>query len=512
MRHPRCMRLFRTSTNPRTLARLVSIAAMALAACKAKPTHEQPSTATRIEHVTTSLRPPVRVAGRAPVRWTLGERMAHYHVPGVSIALIDSGRVAWARGFGVRQAGTTDSVNDSTIFQAASISKPIAVSGMLRLVEQGKLSLDEDVNHYLRSWKLPENRFTAHDKVTLRRIVSHSAGLTVHGFPGYAAGEKIPTLPQVLDGKKPANTPAVRIDTFPGARYNYSGGGLTIMQLLLIDVTGKPFPTLMRELVLAPAGMTHSTYEQPLPEDRVPDAARAHDGRGVMLPGRWHTYPEMAAAGLWTTPTDLARWALEIAAERSGRSARLLSQPMVTQMLTVQKAPLGLGVFLGGTGRSFHFEHGGDNDGFHAEVMMYPETRQGVAIMTNGDGGAALIPEILGALADEYHWPEPMVENVTAVPLDSSSAAALVGDYTITTGNIDLVIRSDGSRLTFEIPKYVAAQELIPESPSRFVASNLGWHIQATRGMGKRDSLTVVIDSTDTIYATKRSRRTGVKP
>src|SRR5690348_6507975 len=164
---------------------------------------------------------------------------------------------------------------------------------------------------------------------------------------------------------------------------------------------------------------------------------------------------------------------------------------MVTQMLTVQKAPLGLGVFLGGTGRSFHFEHGGDNDGFHAEVMMYPETGQGVAIMTNGDGGAALIPEILDALADEYHWPEPMVENVTAVPLDSSSAAALVGDYTITTGNIDLVIRSDGSRLTFEIPKYVAAQELIPESPSRFVASNLGWHIQATRGMGKRDSLTV---------------------
>src|SRR5689334_8095390 len=176
MRHPLITRLSPTSINLRALARFASFAAMALAACKAQPAHEQPSTATRIEHVITSLRPPIRVAGRAPVRWSLGERMAHYHVPGVSIALIDSGRVAWARGFGLRQAGTVDSVNDSTIFQAASISKPIAVTGMLRLVEQGKLSLDEDVNHYLTSWKLPENRFTARDKVTLRRIVSHSAG------------------------------------------------------------------------------------------------------------------------------------------------------------------------------------------------------------------------------------------------------------------------------------------------------------------------------------------------
>ena len=491
------------------LTRFVPFAMMALAACQAPPAHEASSTAAHIEHVTMSLRPPVRVLGRSPVQWSLRERMAHYHVPGVSIALIDSGRIAWTHSFGVRQAGTTDSVNDSTIFQAGSVSKPIAVTAMLHLVEQGKLSLDEDVNHYLKSWKLPENKFTAHDKVTLRRIVSHSAGLTVHGFPGYAEGEKIPTLPQILDGKKPANTPPVRVDTFPGARFNYSGGGLTIMQLLLIDVTGKSFPTLTRELVLAPAGMTHSTYEQPLPDDRVPNAARAHDASGVMIPGRWHTYPEMAAAGLWTTPTDLARWALEITAERAGSSSRVLSQSMVKQMLTVQKAPLGLGVFLGGSGRSFHFEHGGDNEGFHADVIMYPEAGQGAVLMTNGDGGPALIDEILNALADEYHWPEHRVENVTQVPLDSSSIAALVGDYTIAAGNIDLLVRHDGSRLTFEIPKYVLPQELIPESPEAFVASDLGWHVQMRRGIGQRDSLIVVIDSTDTVSAVRRPSRAG---
>jgi CubicO group peptidase (beta-lactamase class C family) len=491
------------------LSRFTSFALLALAACQAPPARAVPSSAAPIERVTTSLRPPVRVVGRAPVRWTLSERMAHYHVPGVSIALIDSGHVAWARGFGVRQMGTADSVNDSTMFQAGSISKPIAVSAMLRLVEQGRLSLDEDVNHYLKSWQLPENKFTAHEKVTLRRIVSHSAGLTVHGFPGYAAGETIPTLQQVLDGKKPANTGPVRVDTFPGARYNYSGGGLTIMQLLLIDVTGKPFPTLVRELVLDPAGMTHSTYEQPLPDSRVPNAARAHDAGGVMLPGRWHSYPEMAAAGLWTTPNDLARWLLEITAERAGASSRLLSQPMVKQMLTVQKAPLGLGVFLGGSGRSFHFGHGGDNEGFHADMIMYPETGQGAVIMTNGDGGPALIPEILNALADEYRWPEPRVEDITEVPLDSSSAAALAGVYTTTVGNVDLFVRHEGSRLTFEIPKYFPAQELIPQTPSTFVASDLGWHVHAKRGAGQRDTLTVVIDSSDTISAIRRIGRAG---
>jgi CubicO group peptidase (beta-lactamase class C family) len=503
------MRLLRYSIKSRALAHFASFLAIALAACRAEPAHEQPSTATRIEHVTASLRPPVQVAGRAPVRWTLGERMAHHHVPGVSIAVIDGGRIAWARGFGVSEAGATDSINDSTIFQAGSISKPIAVTAMLRLVEQGELSLDEDVNHYLKSWKLPENKFTARDKVTLRRIVSHSAGLTVHGFPGYAAGERIPTLAQILNGRKPANTSPVRVDTFPGARYNYSGGGLTIMQLLLIDVTGKPFPALIRELVLAPAGMTRSTYEQPLPEDRVSNAARAHDDRGMVLPGRWHTYPEMAAAGLWTTPTDLARWLLEISAERSGKSARVLSQSTVKQMLTVQKAPLGLGVFLGGTGRSFHFGHGGDNEGFHADMIMYPETGQGAAIMTNGDGGPALIPEILNAIADEYHWPELRMENVAQVSLDTSSVAALVGDYTIKEGNIDLLIRHEGSRLTFEIPKYVSVQELIPESPNTFVVSDLGWHVETKPSIGKRDSLKVVIDSTDTISAIRRNRRAG---
>ena len=245
----------------------------------------------RVERVMHGLRPPVEVEGHPTTRWTLAERMTHYKVPGVSIAVIEGGHIAWARGFGVKEAGNSDPVGLTTLFQAASISKPIAATAMLRLVERGTLELDTDVNHYLTSWKLPDNEHTAVEKVTLRRIASHTAGLTVHGFPGYKPTEPLPTVVQILDGVSPANTEPVRVDTTPGTVECYSGGGTTVMQQLLVDVTGNPFPALMQELVLDPAGMTHSTFEQALTATRATEAARAHDEDGNPIPGGWHVYP-----------------------------------------------------------------------------------------------------------------------------------------------------------------------------------------------------------------------------
>src|SRR5262245_28055209 len=209
----------------------------------------------------TALRPAVEIEGRPQQRWSLAERMAKYKVPGISVAIISGGKIVWAGGFGVKELGTHDSVTANTLFQAASISKPVTATGMLRLVSQGKVALDTNVNRYLKSWQLPDNKFTATEKVTLRRIASHNAGLTVHGFPGYEAGTPVPTVVQVLNGTKPANTAAVRVDTTPGAIVRYSGGGTTIEQLVMTDMTGEPFPALMKRLVLDPAGMTSSTYE-----------------------------------------------------------------------------------------------------------------------------------------------------------------------------------------------------------------------------------------------------------
>src|SRR5208282_3138916 len=204
---------------------------------------------------------------------TINERMAHYKVPGVSVAFFDHGQIIWTKTYGFADVASKKPVTADTLFQAAPTRKPVAALAALRLVQEGKLSLDEDVNVKLRTWKVPENAFTIKEKVTVRRILSHSAGLTVHGFPGYASDEPVPTVVQILNGEKPANSDPIRVDVVPGTLWRYSGGGYVILQTLLSDVTGKPFPQIMSELVLRPAGMTHSTYEQPLPQNRASEVA-----------------------------------------------------------------------------------------------------------------------------------------------------------------------------------------------------------------------------------------------
>src|SRR5262249_12938142 len=297
-------------------------------------------------------------------------------------------------------------------------------------VEEGKLSLDEDVNAKLKSWKVPDNEFTKEQKVTLRRIVSHSAGLTVHGFPGYASGEPVPTAVQVLDGvKPPANTAPVRVEVEPGQKGKYSGGGCPIMQLMMTDVTGEAFPPLMSELVLKPSGMTHSTYEQPLPQDRAALATMPYRSSGEPVKGGPHTYPEMAAAGLWTTPSDLGRMAMEVEREYHGASHRILSQSMAQQYLTRQKGDSGLGVFVEGEGAALHFSHSGGNEGYRCYFVDFPEHHQGVAIMTNSDNGGTLLNELLRSVAKEYGWPGYAVTEKELAKIEPKVLASYVGDY-----------------------------------------------------------------------------------
>jgi len=236
----------------------------------------------------------------------------------------------------VTEPGGTVPVTPKTLFQAGSISKPVAAAGMLALVQEGKLSLDEDVNQKLKTWKVPENEFTKEQKVTLRRLASHSAGLTVHGFPGYDVDEKVPTLLQIFNGEKPANTAPIRVDFVPGSDERYSGGGVTIEQQLMMDASGKQFPALMKETVLDKIGMNDSSYQQPLPGARAALTAGGARQDGQPVHGKWHVYPEMAAAGLWTTPTDLAKFAIEIALSKQGKSNKVLTQKTTQEMLTLQ--------------------------------------------------------------------------------------------------------------------------------------------------------------------------------
>jgi CubicO group peptidase (beta-lactamase class C family) len=336
---------------------------------------------------------------------TVSVEMKNHGIPGVSVAIIQNGRLSTAKGYGFTDKGKTTAVTTNTLFQAGSISKPVAALAALRFVEEGRFTLDDDVNQFLKRWQVRENAFTKDQKVTLRRILSHSAGLTVHGFPGYDAHSRLPSLREVLDGSKSANTAAIRVDVVPGSTSRYSGGGYTVMQQMMLDVTGKTFPDLMRENVLTPLQMNASTYEQPLPADRATCAAAGHDAKGKGIKRRWHVYPEMAAAGLWTTPSDLARFAIGIQEAFVGKSNPVISRTMTRQMLTVQIGSYGLGLGLEGSGDTLRFHHGGRNAGFDALLLACGESGAGVVIMINANDYSGAVKRIADAVSKEHHWP-----------------------------------------------------------------------------------------------------------
>jgi CubicO group peptidase (beta-lactamase class C family) len=357
---------------------------------------------------------------------TLDDRMQHYGVPGVSIAVINDYQIEWARGYGVLEAGSDERVTPDSPFHAGSIAKPVSAAAALALVEQGLLDLDQDVNDTLVSWQVPENEYTVDEKVTLRRLLSHSAGLT-DGFamrssrdPEFdwwmsSEGESPNvSIPQLLEAQPPADegTPT-RVTTVPGTAYRYSNFGYGVVQLLMTDVTQRQFSELMQESVLEPAGMTSSTYEQPLPEPLRDRATSEHYVTGQPFPGKRHHYPLLAAGGLWTTPSDLARFAIEVMRARAEESD-LLSQELANEMLTAQiqvngspfKDSYGLGFDLTGEGEEFHFMHTGGTWVSTCVLWMYPETGQGVVIMTNSaSGDGAIRFEILASIAAEYAWP-----------------------------------------------------------------------------------------------------------
>jgi len=428
----------------------------------------------RVQAVLSGLRSPVAIEGAAPRRYALADRMKRYAVPGVSIAVADGDRVVWARGFGVGVAGAGAVVDATTLFPGSSISKAVTATATLRLVDERRLALDTDVNGYLRSWKVPDNDLTASAKVTLRRLLSHSAGTNVHAWKSYALDEAIPTLTQILDGVAPANTEPVRVEAVPGTGFRYSGGGVEIEQLVLEDTTGERFDALMQRLVLAPIGMRDSWFAAGLPLALRARAATAHDGDGAPIADRVH--PELAADGLWTTPTDLLRWAIEIAAARAGRSQRVLTRATATAMLTVQQAPVGLGPFLDGTGRGFRFGHQGSDDGYHAEIVYFPQTGQGAAIMTNGAGGQLLIRELLFAIAAEYGWPDYSPETVAAFAADAATLDRLVGVYEAPYDSltVTITVTRAAAGLVVAVPVLGIRSDAVLTSPTSLVLLDSG--------------------------------------
>jgi CubicO group peptidase (beta-lactamase class C family) len=330
--------------------------------------------------------------------------LKRFDIPAVSIAIIKDFEIVWAGAFGVGDVETGAPATTETLFQAASISKPVAAMASLKAVQDGFFGLDQDINTILKSWKLPDGGFTNERSVTPRLLMSHTSGTgDGFGFLGYAPGTPLPSIPDLLDGRPPASTPPVRLERPPLTASEYSGGGVMIQQLVLTDSVGKPFEDIAREWIFETIGMHNSTFAQPLDPQHQKQAARGYLENGA--PSEKVLYPQQAAAGLWTTPTDLARFVIEVQKSLLGKSNRVLTQSMTQEMVTpVGVGPYAVGFAVGQLGQGWYFKHGGWNLGFKSDLMAHRSNGYGVVMMTNSDNGSRIFPIIHDSVRKQYDW------------------------------------------------------------------------------------------------------------
>jgi CubicO group peptidase (beta-lactamase class C family) len=436
------------------VAFVVAVAAAQLGA--QLPAHE------RIARVERGLLPHVVPKGQAGTLSSIAERMAYHGIPGISLAVIENGQIAWARAYGVRERDGDAPVTTETLFQGASLSKPVTAFGALLLVQQRPLDLDRDVSQWMRSWNPGA-------PITLRQLLSHTAGLGVAGFSGYAPGTPLPTTTQILTGERPANNEAVRVIMPPGKEVRYSGGGYVVVQQLLMDETKLTFDEYMRRAVFAPLGMTHSSFRQPLSAEEERAAAAGHRRDGSKLRGNSMVYPELAAAGLWTTPTDLALMMIELQDALAARPTRVLKAQAAREMLTGRRDNAGLGFFLTGpNGASRRFTHSGRNAGFDARLVGYKNGRQGAVVMINRNNNEGFIDEVLESVARAYGWPDfvPSAPQREYEAIPSSVQSSYAGVYEAGDRPVLTVIFEDGK--LFGRSGHAAWLRLYPASATEF--------------------------------------------
>ena len=448
---------------------------------------------TRIERVENGLLPAVVVRGDELTQNSIWEVMERYHVPGVSVAVINDGELEWSKAYGVREVGGTP-VDTATLFLAGHIGHGVATVAALRLVEEGSLSVEQNVNDHLASWEVPDNEFTLSEKVTVRRILSHTSRLSVPTLRGYSTEDLIPTLAQILDSVPPAKNQPVRVLEVPGSRQRYSLGGYVVLQQLLEDITGLPYADFVRTTVLTPLGMERSFHAQPLTETLAANAASGYERTNERVQGRWRVYPELAALGMWTTPTDVARLALELQRSVSGEPDVIISQSSVEEMLSQHTEDRGLGFEVGGEGdwRFFRLEGHGNN--YLSELYAYASNGMGAVVMTNSSNGEGVKAHLLRAIAAEYGWPDYVPEEVDVVQLPDEALEELEGRYRFRGRDRVLVVeqgrllqRSEGDR----------EEELLSLSEDMLVSISFGYRYAIDRDTeGSITGLTLVLQGT----------------
>lgn len=468
--------IFLNTTRMKKLLPLFLLISTLSFSCEKKES-ESTSIEDEIARIENGLIPAILIKGDSVVRMNIYDRMEHYNVPGLSIAVVKDGELRWAKGYGLANTETGDSVDIFTLFQAGSISKPIAALGALKLVQEGKMLLDADINTYLTNWKVPNSKFTQTEKVTLERLLTHTAGMTVHGFPGYSQTDTFPDITTVLDGK--GNTPAIFVDTIPGSIWRYSGGGYTVMEKAVEDVSGQALEVYLAENIIAPIGMSNSTYGQPLPEKYHANASAAYDNKGNLIDGLYHNYPEQAAAGLWTTPSDLAKYYMEIQAIRAGKENGFLSKEIVDQMLIKHKNNWGLGPALGEKEGELLFGHGGKNAGFTNDMIGFVDKGDAIIVMTSADNGSGLIGEIYRGISDYYNMEIRNPTIVELADLSQEQLELLTGKYKLNQevpgiGEYFITLSVQDGKILVHDPNTGDENLLSPNSETEFVDINTG--------------------------------------
>lgn len=408
----------------------------------------------------------IQIKGDATQTFNINERMELYKVPGVSIAIVENGKIKWAKGYGDANTKTGTKVDTNTLFQAGSISKPLAALAALKLFENDSVALDKDINQYLKNWQIPANKFTTTEKVTLEKLLSHTAGTTVHGFPGYQQTDTFPEIIDVLNGN--GNTDKIMVDTIPGSNWRYSGGGYTIMEKVVEDVSGMPLDVYMSKNILLPMGMKNSTYQQPISKAFQHNISAAYDQNGQLIAGLWNNYPEQAAAGLWTSPSDLARYCIEIQNILKDKTDGILKKQTVLKMLTKHKNDWGLGPSLKYEKDSLMFGHGGKNAGFTNDMKAFAHKGHAVIVMTNADNGGKLIQEIENAVANYYNWPISQPKIIEPVELSDEDLRKFMGKYELKEQGVTVEVQFNDNQI-FLTNTPIGNLNLVPLSNTKFL-------------------------------------------
>ncbi|WP_412546626.1 serine hydrolase domain-containing protein [Maricaulis sp. MIT060901] len=466
-----------------TITARACLSALAGAACLLSPATwaQSPS------DFTSQLRPRFHV-GEGGTRYSLAERMQHYNVPGVAVAVLADGEVVYAQGFGVLQTGGSEPVDEHTVFSAGSVSK-IATSALtLRLHDAGLLDINAPVSGQLRSWELPQSAFD-NQAVTLRTILSHTAGFNIHGFPDFQPGEELPSVYQTLNGEPPARHGALELTFEPGSTYRYSGGGFTLAQLIITDQTGTAFESAAETHLFEPLGMSRSSFANPLPSSHG-NIARAHDrdGQPAALPRGYETMPEMAASGLWVSASDMGLLVEALIDAYRGDGEYLEHATAVDMMSRVARTQHGLGPRIEHAGDQYFFHHAGANNSYQSWVEGHLATGDGLVVLTNGARGNGLHMEIRNAVADTMGWQINSAIRYPQIDVPVEMLEAMTGRYVVD-DRVPLDHRQQMVSGIFAMELEVALVDgqlfagaaggdinipLVPVSPTRFVIDGLG--------------------------------------